>query len=106
MGREVRPATPGNQAQGREMMDQDTLADCLGRLAKVAGQVQGVARMLEQGRYCVDVLNQISAIHKALDAVGERVTRNYLERCVREAIEAGDPLIYDEVMRVIYRRSR
>jgi DNA-binding FrmR family transcriptional regulator len=86
------------------MMDPDRRADVLLRLAKAAGQVQGVSRMVSSDRYCVDVLTQIAAAQKALDGIARVITRNYLERCVTDAISGGDPLIYDEVMRVIDRR--
>lgn len=88
----------------RPMMEPQRQADVLLRLSKAAGQVQGVARMVQADRYCVDVLNQIAAAQKALDGVAKIVTRNYLERCVTDAITGGDPLIYDEVMRVLDRR--
>lgn len=86
------------------MMEPERRADVLLRLSKAAGQVQGVARMVEADRYCVDVLNQIAAAQKALDSVARIITRNYLERCVTDAIAGGDPLIYDELMHVIGRR--
>lgn len=88
----------------RPMMEPERQADVLLRLSKAAGQVQGVARMVQADRYCVDVLNQIAAAQKALDGVARIVTRNYLERCVTDAITEGDPLIYDEMMRVLDRR--
>ena len=94
----------GCDSGARAMMDPDKRADVLLRLAKAAGQVQGVSRMVESNRYCVDVLNQIAAVQKALDGAARIITRNYLERCVTDAIASGDPLIYDEVMRVIDRR--
>ncbi|MBA3798202.1 MAG: metal-sensitive transcriptional regulator [Geodermatophilaceae bacterium] len=86
------------------MMDPPRRDDVLLRLAKAAGQVQGVSRMVTADRYCVDVLNQIAAAQKALDGAARVITRNYLERCVTDAINGGDPLIYDELMRVIDRR--
>ncbi len=85
------------------MMDPERRADVLLRLAKAAGQVQGVARMINDDRYCVDVLTQIGAAQKALDGAARVITRNYLERCVTDAITSGDPLIYDELMKVIDR---
>ena len=78
-------------------------ADALARLARANGQVQGIARMVDQGRHCTEVLQQIAAVQKALDGVGAIVMRSYLERCVTTAIEGGDPLIYDELMKVISR---
>jgi CsoR family transcriptional regulator, copper-sensing transcriptional repressor len=54
----------------------------LGRVKRIAGQIAGVERMIEQDRYCVDVLNQISAIRSALDALGVELLTNHLETCV------------------------
>lgn len=54
----------------------------LGRVKRIAGQIAGVQRMIEQDRYCVDVLNQISAIRSALDAMGVELLTNHLETCV------------------------
>ena len=88
----------------RPMMEPERRADVLLRLAKAAGQVQGVSRMVSADRYCVDVLDQIAAAQKALDGVARIITRNYLERCATDDITHGDPLIYDELMRVIDRR--
>lgn len=87
----------------REMMSAETRDQALKRMARASGQVQGITRMIEQGRHCTEVLQQISAVQKALDGVGTVVLRNYLERCVTSAIEGGDPLIYDELMRVFSR---
>ncbi|PPK94550.1 DNA-binding FrmR family transcriptional regulator [Kineococcus xinjiangensis] len=86
------------------MMDPERRKDVLLRLAKAAGQVHGIARMVNEDRYCVDVLTQISAVQKALDGAARVITRNYLERCVTDSITSGDPLIYDELMKVIDRR--
>lgn len=88
---------------GPEMMPADKRAEALKRLARASGQVQGITRMVEDGRHCTDVLQQIAAVQKALDGVGTIVLRNYLERCVTTAIEGGDPLIYDELMKVFSR---
>jgi DNA-binding FrmR family transcriptional regulator len=89
--------------EDREMMPADKRQEALARLARASGQVQGIQRMVEQGRHCTDVLQQIAAVQKALDGVGTIVLRNYLERCVTTAIESGDPLIYDELMKVFAR---
>ena len=86
-----------------EMMPADKRDEALKRLARASGQVAGISRMVDDGRHCTEVLQQIAAVQKALDAVGNLVLRNYLERCVTTAIEGGDPLIYDELMRVFSR---
>lgn len=89
----------------RPMIDPERRADVLLRLSKAAGQVQGVARMVKDDRYCLDVLNQIAAVQKALDGAAQIIMRNYLERCVTDAINGGDPVVYDELMKV-FRRGR
>ena len=86
-----------------DMMSPEKRDEALKRLARASGQVAGISRMIDDGRHCTDVLQQIAAVQKALDAVGNIVMRNYLERCVTTAIEGGDPLIYDELMTVLTR---
>lgn len=85
------------------MMDGALRADLLLRLKKINGQVSGIARMVEQDRYFVDVLYQVSAAQSALAAVSRKVARKYLERCVADAVRTGAPLVSDEVMRVVLR---
>jgi CsoR family transcriptional regulator, copper-sensing transcriptional repressor len=53
-----------------------------GRIKRIAGQVAGVQRMIEEDRYCVDILNQISAVRSALDALGVEILTNHLKTCV------------------------
>ena len=97
------PAARPDVVNSGEMMDAELRADLLLRLKKINGQVNGIAKMVEQDRYCVDVLQQVNAAQSALEAVSRKVARNYLERCVTDAVNNGDPLIYDEVMRVVFR---
>jgi len=52
------------------------------RVKRISGQVAGIERMLEEKRYCVDILNQISAVRSALDALGVELLTNHLETCV------------------------
>ena len=98
-------AAPPPEAAGcdREMMPADKRDAAQKRLARASGQVAGISRMIDDDRHCTEVLQQIAAVQKALDAVGNIVMRNYLERCVTTAIEGGDPLIYDELMTVLAR---
>ena len=97
------PAPQTDVAGGAAMMDDELRADLLLRLKKINGQVNGIAKMVQQDRYCVDVLQQVNAAQSALEAVSRKVARNYLERCVTDAVKHGDPLVYDEVMRVVFR---
>ena len=77
------------------------------RLARAKGQVEGVERMLDQNRPCVEILTQISAAHEALRGAGRVMVRNYLERCASSAIKAGrQQEVYDELMDVIFKLTR
>jgi DNA-binding FrmR family transcriptional regulator len=59
------------------------------RLARIAGQVAGIQRMVEDDRYCVDVLVQVAAVRAALDQVGRRVLASHVETCVADAFGSG-----------------
>jgi CsoR family transcriptional regulator, copper-sensing transcriptional repressor len=73
------------------------------RLNRIEGQVKGVARMLEQQRPCMEVLQQLASVQAALKGVTKTVLRNYLERCATDAIRSGENGVYDELMDAIYK---
>ena len=77
--------------------------DMLDRLNRIEGQVKGVARMLESERPCIEVLQQLASVQAALKGVTKTVLRNYLERCVTDAIKSGDTAVYGELMEAIYK---
>ena len=64
--------------------------DYLKRLRRIEGQVRGLQRMVEQDTYCIDVLTQVSAATKALQAVALGLLDDHLGHCVRDAVAAGD----------------
>lgn len=80
------------------------------RLKAIEGQVRGLNRMIDEDRPCLEVLMQLSAAQEALSQVGKLVTRNYLENCMTEALQSGDPqeqaTAYDDLMDVIYKYRR
>ena len=61
----------------------------LARLGRIEGQVRGVARMIEEERYCIDVLTQIRAVRAALDKVEQETLSDHLQHCVAHAFHAG-----------------
>jgi DNA-binding FrmR family transcriptional regulator len=63
--------------------------DVLNRLARIEGQVRGLRGMVEDDKYCVDILTQLSAVTKALDRVGLKVLDGHVHGCVREAMVGG-----------------
>lgn len=71
------------------------------RLAKMAGQLNGISRMLDENRYCGDILVQIAAVESALQSFGYIVLQNHLESCVAEEVKAGNPEIMGETIDLI-----
>jgi DNA-binding FrmR family transcriptional regulator len=71
-------------------MEKETKAACLKRLNRIEGQVRGIGRMIEDERYCIDVLTQISAARAALRKVEDEVLRDHVAHCVEHAIASGD----------------
>jgi len=71
------------------MMDTDMKAKALGRLRRIEGQVQGIHRMVEDDKYCVDILLQLSAVQGAVLQVQKLVLGQHIESCVAEAIRSG-----------------
>ena len=71
-------------------MHEHTKAACRKRLSRIEGQVRGIARMVEEDRYCIDVVTQLSAVRAALRRVEEEVLRDHVSHCVEEAIVNGD----------------
>ena len=90
-----------------ETLEDATREQTLKRLKIIEGQVRGVQGMVDEGRYCVEILTQIAAVQQGLRNVGKQVMRNYLENCATHAIrERGGPEVYDELMEIIYKYVR
>lgn len=71
-------------------MRTETKRTCGDRLKRIEGQVRGIARMIEEDRYCIDILTQVRAIRAALRGVEDEVLKDHVEHCVEEAITSGD----------------
>jgi DNA-binding FrmR family transcriptional regulator len=82
-------------------------ADQLDRLAKLEGQIRGIRKMIEERRYCMDILPQIKAVHGALRQVEMGVLETHINHCVQEAVQSRDTdsirAKIDEVVRVLSR---
>jgi CsoR family transcriptional regulator, copper-sensing transcriptional repressor len=101
----------GAAAGGRKAVAVDAAARerNLTRLRRVEGQVRGIQKMVEDGRYCADVMTQIASVHEALRAVGRELMRNHLKHCATAAIKAGPDeaeAMYDELVGLMYRSAR
>ena len=71
-------------------MQEQTKKACQKRLSRIEGQVRGLTRMLEEDRYCIDVLTQIMAVRAALRKVEEEILRDHMAHCVEGAIAIGN----------------
>ena len=71
-------------------MKEHAKRSCLKRLSRIEGQVRGLARMVEEDRYCIDVVTQIAAVRAALRRVEEEVLREHISHCVEHAIVSGN----------------
>ena len=79
------------------------------RLRRIEGQVRGLQKMVEEDRYCADIMTQIASVHEALRAVGRELMRNHLRHCATSAIRAGADeaeAMYDELVELMYRGAR
>ena len=81
----------------------------LKRLRRIEGQVRGLQKMVEEDRYCADIMTQIASVHEALRSVGRELMRNHLRHCATTAIKAGADdaeAMYDELVDLMYRHAR
>jgi DNA-binding FrmR family transcriptional regulator len=91
-------------------MKKQMKASCLKRLNRIEGQVRGLAKMVDEDRYCIDVVTQISAVRAALRRVEEEILRDHVAHCVEHAIASGNTADQRrkvaELMDVLARSSR
>ena len=71
-------------------MQIDIKTSCQKRLSRIEGQVRGLSKMVEEERYCIDIVTQISAVRAALRRVEEEVLKDHVSHCVEHAIASGD----------------
>jgi len=97
----------GRKAVG---VDPGIKASNLRRLRRIEGQIRGLQRMVEEDRYCADILTQVSSAQEALRAVARALMRNHLTHCAAQAIRSGSAeerqAMYDELLGMIYKNAR
>lgn len=92
----------GQDQEGKTKHREETeMKDLITRLNRIEGQVRGVKNMVEDERYCVDILTQVSAIQAALNAFNKNLLANHIKSCVVEDIKAGNELVVDELCTTI-----
>jgi CsoR family transcriptional regulator, copper-sensing transcriptional repressor len=108
-----RPAACGCGAEGdarkATRVDPDIKQANLTRLRRIEGQVRGLQRMVDEERYCADILTQLSSVQEALRAVSRELMRNHLKYCATSAIRAGNDeaeAMYDELIDLMHKHAR
>jgi DNA-binding FrmR family transcriptional regulator len=90
-------------------VDADIKSGNLNRLRRIEGQVRGLQKMVEEERYCADILAQLSSVQEALRSVARELMRNHLKHCASSAIRAGESkadAMYDELIDLMHTHSR
>src|SRR4051794_36060977 len=99
----------GGDTRKAVAVDPDIKERNVKRLRRIEGQVRGLQKMVDEDRYCADILTQISSVHEALRSVGRELMRNHLRHCAAAAIRSGpddaEPM-YDELLDLMYKHSR
>ena len=90
-------------------VDDQVKSRTVARLRRIEGQVRGLQKMVDEERYCADVLTQISSVQEALRAVARELMRNHLKHCATHAIRKGSAeaeSMYDELVDLMHRHLR
>jgi DNA-binding FrmR family transcriptional regulator len=100
----------GPGARHAVAVDPGIKSGVLTRLRRIEGQVRGLQKMVEEERYCTDIITQVSSVQEALRGVGRELLRNHLKHCASAAIRADDPVaadaVYDELVELMFRGTR
>jgi len=102
-------AHDGSGARKAVSVDPDVKERNLKRLRRIEGQLRGLQKMVEEDRYCADILTQVSSVHEALRSVARELMRNHLRHCAATAIRSDDAAaeaMYDELVEMMYTHSR
>ena len=98
---ECENSCPGCGRQKHTPREEAEVRSLKNRLSRMAGQLNGISRMLDENRYCGDILIQISAVEKALQGFGYSVLKSHMETCVAEEVRNGNPDIMDETLELM-----
>lgn len=91
-------------------VDPEMKASVLTRLRRIEGQLRGLQKMVEEERYCADVITQVSSVQEALRGVSRSLLRNHLQHCATSAIRSDEPgaaeAMYEELVDLMFRGAR
>ena len=108
---EITRARASSSAAARKAIGVDSAikSSNLVRLRRIEGQVRGIQGMIEEDRYCADILTQLSSIQEALRAVSRELMRNHLKHCVTHAVRSGNDEaeeVFDELVDLMHKHNR
>ena len=99
-----------NETRQATHVEPELKEQALARLKRIEGQIRGLQKMVEDERYCGDVLVQVASVHEALRGVGKLLMRNHLRHCITDALNSGDERnreeAYTEVLDLMYKHAR
>jgi DNA-binding FrmR family transcriptional regulator len=99
---------PGQERKAAGV-DPEIKAANLRRLRRIEGQLRGIQKMVEDNRYCADIIVQIASAQEALRGVGRALMKNHLQHCTTQAVAKGPEqaaAMYDELLELIYKHLR
>ncbi len=89
------------------MLNDETKKNAVTRLRKIEGQIRGIEKMVDNEKYCIDIINQINAAGKALHGVAKVIMKRHVESCVTTAIQKGEGREkIDELIETVYKYSK
>ena len=101
-------ARPGD-GEHAVAVDPEIKRSVLTRLRRIEGQIRGLQKMVEEDRWCADILTQISSVQEALRGVSRELMRNHLRHCAASAMAAGTgeaDAVFDELVDLMYKHNR
>jgi CsoR family transcriptional regulator, copper-sensing transcriptional repressor len=92
-----------------QAVDPELKASNIRRLKRIEGQIRGLQKMVEENRYCPEIITQVASVQEALRGVARQLMRNHLKHCATSAIKKGPDeaeVMYDELLDLVYRHLR
>ena len=86
-----------------KIRSEEEVKSLLNRLSRIEGQIRGIRKMVEENRYCTDILTQSAAACAAMEAFNREMLDNHIRTCVSENLKAGNDEIIDELLHILHK---
>ncbi len=87
----------------RSWDDEKTIRNLSNRLNRIEGQIRGIKKMIVEGVYCDNILNQIASAQSALNGVARLLLEKHMKSCIKDQLQAGDDQVIDEITQTVFR---